>query len=129
VGHYHYVEIFYDNVKVPKTALLGEKGRGWAQVGESLVFERVGMERLMTNYPLYENLLKYVKTTERGGKKLFEIGWIRNKLAELTMKFEVAYQLIYKATWLLDQIKKTGYTRTGKQEWLSFKQRLRTRAF
>ncbi|MFC1917309.1 acyl-CoA dehydrogenase family protein [Chloroflexota bacterium] len=108
-GHYHYAEIFFDNVRLPKTALLGEEGRGWNQVGESLAYERAGIERLMTNYPLYENLFKYVKETNINGSRLSKVPWIRSTLADLTMKFEVAYNLLYRATWMLDRIPETGY--------------------
>ncbi|MFC2067333.1 acyl-CoA dehydrogenase family protein [Chloroflexota bacterium] len=108
-GHYHYCEVFFDNVSVPKTALVGEKNRGWYQVGESLVYERAGLERLMTNYPMYENLIKYVKETKHNGKKLSEIPWIRDRLAELLMKFEAGRLLVYRAAWLLDRVAETGY--------------------
>ena len=108
-GHYHYCEVFLDNVRVPRTALIGEKNRGWYQVGESLVYERAGLERLMTNYQVYANLIEYVKETERDGKKLSEIPWIRDKITELTMKFEAGRILGYRVAWLLDRIAKTGY--------------------
>lgn len=108
-GHHHYCEVFFDNVHVPKSMLIGEAGRGWAQVGESLVYERAGLERLMTNYPLYENLIKWVKETSHQGKKLSQVPWIRSKLAELEMKFDAGYVLTYRSAWMLDRIATTGY--------------------
>jgi alkylation response protein AidB-like acyl-CoA dehydrogenase len=108
-GHHHFCELFFDNVRVPKTALVGEKNRGWHQVGENLVYERAGFERLMTNYPLYENIVRYGKETIRGGRPLSQVPWIRSKLAEFEMRFEVGRLLIYRTTWLLDQIPQTGY--------------------
>lgn len=108
-GHYHYCEVFFDNTPVPKTALIGEKNRGFYQIGENLVYERAGLERLMTNYPVYDNLIKYVKETEHDGKKLSEIPWIRDQLAELTMKFEAGHLLMYRIAWMLDKVAETGY--------------------
>ena len=108
-GHHHFCEVFFDNVRVPKTALVGEKNRGWNQVGENLVYERAGFERLMTNYPLYENIVRYAKETTRGGRRLSQVPWIQSKLAEFEMRFEVGRLLIYRTTWLLDQIPQTGY--------------------
>ena len=78
-------------------------------MGENLVYERAGFERLMTNYPLYESIVRYAKETIRSGKPLSQVPWIRSKLAEFEMRFEVGRLLIYRTTWLLDQISKTGY--------------------
>jgi alkylation response protein AidB-like acyl-CoA dehydrogenase len=108
-GHSHFCEIFLEDVKIPKEALLGKKNRGWNQIGENLVFERAGMERLMTNYPLYERLKKYVRETEQGGQRLSEVPWIRAKMAEMEMRFETGRLLVYRCAWLLDQIGKTKY--------------------
>ncbi|KQX62814.1 acyl-CoA dehydrogenase family protein [Angustibacter sp. Root456] len=51
-GEHHFNEITFDDVLVPADHLLGEVGGGWGQVTEQLAFERGGMERVLSTYPL-----------------------------------------------------------------------------
>ena len=102
-GGHHYNEVFLDNVKIPKSSLVGEVNRGWYQIAQQLDYERSGVERLMTNYPLLEDLIKYVKETGRGGGTLADDAAIRNSLADLTVRFEAGRMLTYRVAWVLDQ--------------------------
>jgi alkylation response protein AidB-like acyl-CoA dehydrogenase len=53
-GGQDFNEVFFDNVKVPAHALLGEEGNGWQQVTAELAIERAGPERYLSSYPLFE---------------------------------------------------------------------------
>ncbi|MFP3976125.1 MAG: acyl-CoA dehydrogenase family protein, partial [Dehalococcoidia bacterium] len=57
-------DVFFDDVRVPKKWLIGTQNKGFYQVMEQLAFERGGMERLMGNYPLFSELIKFVNETE-----------------------------------------------------------------
>lgn len=50
-------DVFFDNVRVHKRYLVGEKNRGFYQVLHQLDYERSGMERLMGNYPLFDAIM------------------------------------------------------------------------
>jgi alkylation response protein AidB-like acyl-CoA dehydrogenase len=102
-GGHHYNEVFLDNVRVPKSSLVGEINRGWYQIAEQLDYERSGVERLMTNYPLYQDLIEYAKQTDHGGKPLAEQPAVRSRLADLTVRYEVGRLLTYRVAWVLDQ--------------------------
>lgn len=102
-GGHHYNEVFLDNVRVPKSSLVGEKNRGWYQIVEQLDYERTGVERLMTNYPLYRDLIAYAKQTTYQGKPLAAQPTVRHKLADLTVQYEVGRLLTYRVAWVLDQ--------------------------
>jgi alkylation response protein AidB-like acyl-CoA dehydrogenase len=102
-GGHHYNEVFLDNVRVPKSSLVGGINRGWYQIAEQLDYERSGVERLMTNYPLYQDLIAYAKQTNNGDKPLAEEPTVRNKLADLTIRYEVGRLLTYRVAWVLDQ--------------------------
>ncbi len=96
-------EVFYDNVRVPKTCLIGEKNKGFYQIMNQLDFERAGIERLMANYPLYDALVKYCKETRRNRKLMCEDHVIRQKLAQLEIEFEVGRLLSYRVAFTIDQ--------------------------
>ncbi len=42
-GKRHFSEVFFDNVRVPKSNLVGEKNKGWAIAKATLSFERSGL--------------------------------------------------------------------------------------
>jgi len=96
-------DVFFDNVRVPKTCLIGEKNRGFFQVLHQLDYERSGMERLMGNYPLFEAIVQFSKETERNGKPLSQDPIIRNKLAQLQIEFDVGRLLIYRVALVMDE--------------------------
>lgn len=51
-GEHHFNEVIFDDVLVQGSNVLGTAGRGWQQVTEQLAFERGGMERVLSTYPL-----------------------------------------------------------------------------
>jgi hypothetical protein len=57
-GNAHFNEVFFDDVHVPEDMLLGEEGKGWAQVGSELGLERSGPERYLTSYELFRQILR-----------------------------------------------------------------------
>ena len=95
-GEHHFNEVFFDQVRIPKSALVGEKDRGWYQIASQLDYERSGIERLMSNYLIYEAIAEYAKETGLTRRET-----IRHKLAQLHIEFTVGKFLVYKVAWLL----------------------------
>ncbi len=124
-GGHHFNEVFFDNVKVPRTALIGKKNDGFKQILAQLDYERSGMERLMANYPLFERILDYARETKKNGGTLSKDPIIRNRLAELTIEFEVGRLLIYRVAWVLSQGRVPNYEASlAKTYCCEFEQRL-----
>ena len=57
-GAHDFNEIFFDNVRLPQTALVGTEGDGWKQVTAELSLERCGPERYLTNTVLFTQFLR-----------------------------------------------------------------------
>ena len=91
-------DVFFDEVRVPKKCLIGEKNRGFLQALQQLDYERSGMERLMGNYPLFDAIVQFTKEN-----KLSQEPVIRNKLAQLRIEFEVGRLLIYRVALVMDE--------------------------
>src|SRR3990172_2364601 len=87
-GSTAWAEVFFDGVKIPRTAMIGEKNRGFYQVVNQLDYERAGLERLMGNYPLFDAIIQFARETKRNGKPLAENTSVRRKLAQLQIEFE-----------------------------------------
>ena len=96
-------EVFYDNVRIPKKNLIGEKNRGFYQILNQLDFERAGLERLMGNYPLFEALIGFTKETTRNGVPLCKDPLIRDKLARLQIEFEMGRLLSYRVVLVIEE--------------------------
>ncbi len=96
-------EVFYDNVRVHKKYLIGEKNRGFYQILHQLDYERAGLERLMGNYPLFDGIIRFTKETEQNGKPLCEDTLIRHKLAQLQIEFEIGRLLTYRVVLVMDE--------------------------
>jgi alkylation response protein AidB-like acyl-CoA dehydrogenase len=96
-------EVFYDNVRVSKSCLIGEKNRGFYQILNQLDYERAGLERLMGNYPLFDAITQFTKETRRNGQPLCENILIRHKLAQLQIEFEIGRLLTYRVVLVMDE--------------------------
>ncbi len=55
-GDSHFNEVTFDDVFIPRSALVGVEGDGWSQVTSELAFERSGPDRHMSAFPLLARL-------------------------------------------------------------------------
>ncbi|EIV91935.1 acyl-CoA dehydrogenase family protein [Frankia sp. QA3] len=60
VGEHHFNEVILDDVHVPDDRVLGTVGAGWKQVTEQLAFERGGVERYLSTYPVLAAMIRTV---------------------------------------------------------------------
>jgi alkylation response protein AidB-like acyl-CoA dehydrogenase len=119
-GEHHFNEVFFDNVRIPKDCLVGEKDRGWYQIAAQLDYERSGLERLMSNYPLMAVITRYVK--EKG---LDRSDIVRHRLAQLHIEFCMGKFMVYKVAWLLSEgIVPNAESAAAKAFCTEFEQRL-----
>ncbi len=95
-GRHGFNEVFYDNVRVPRTNLVGEENRGWYVTAENLDYERSGIERIAGTGGLFRSLVEHVR--ERGGSDP-----VRHALADRAIEYEVGRTLAYRVAWLLSQ--------------------------
>jgi alkylation response protein AidB-like acyl-CoA dehydrogenase len=87
------VELFFDNVKVPVTNLLGPaEGKGLTQMMSQLSYERltVGVSAVAMMESAVAETTAYVKERNAFGKPLFELQNVRFKLAECAIETRVA---------------------------------------
>jgi alkylation response protein AidB-like acyl-CoA dehydrogenase len=95
-GGHHFNQVFFDNVRVPRSGLLGEKNRGWYMATTTLSFERAGVENPMHAKRILEGLIEYAKQTTRHGRPLAKDPLVRQKLAQLAVEIDVARAIAYR---------------------------------
>ena len=91
-GAHHFNEVFFDDVEVEKDALIGEEGRGWYQVTGQLGYERAGLERILSVWPVLKGIRAAAGDDEN---RLRELG-------ELEAEAVVARQLVYRTASIAD---------------------------
>jgi alkylation response protein AidB-like acyl-CoA dehydrogenase len=89
-------EIFFENVRVPKDALLGEKNRGWYMATTTLSYERTAIEAPARAQRILNDLVRYAKLTKRNGQTLAENPSVRQRLAQLAIEIDVSRCLSYR---------------------------------
>jgi 3-oxocholest-4-en-26-oyl-CoA dehydrogenase alpha subunit len=94
-------EVFYDNVVVPKSNLVGEKNFGMYYTMAALDFER--MFPMGSYQCLFDDLVAYAKQTKVNGKPLTKDPMVRQKLAELEIELEATSLLYYQLAYMLDK--------------------------
>lgn len=100
LGFHSFNEVFFDNVRIPKKNLVGEKNKGWYQLVVALDFERSGVGTPAKVKQMVGKLVQYCNETKRNGRVLAEEPGIRKKLAQLAVDAEVLRILCYRITCL-----------------------------
>jgi alkylation response protein AidB-like acyl-CoA dehydrogenase len=66
-GGHDFNEVFFEDVRLPATALLGEEGNGWRQVTAELSLERSGPERYLSSMALMVELIRHAEMHPEAG--------------------------------------------------------------
>jgi alkylation response protein AidB-like acyl-CoA dehydrogenase len=102
LGVHSFNEVFFDNVRMPKRNLIGEKNMGFYYLMLALDFERL-MVGIGGFRRTFEQLVDHVKQAERNGEALGKNPLVRRKLADIAVKIEIAYMYFWKTAGMLDK--------------------------
>ena len=100
-------EVFYDNVVVPKSNLVGEMNKGFFYLMTALDYER--MYPLGDYHRLFDEIVMYAKETISDGVPLSRKPLIRQKLAQLRIELEANKLLYYRLADIIDKGKVPNY--------------------
>lgn len=67
-GDDHFTEVFFEDVDLPDSALIGGEGQGWQQVTAELAFERSGPERIYSSIILLDAWIDHLRTVGAPGE-------------------------------------------------------------
>ena len=100
-------ELYFDNCRVPESALLGNRGEGFHQMLATLDGGRLSIAAMGLGgaQGAYELALKYAQERKQFGKPISKFQVIAFKLADMATQIEAARWLLYKACWLRDNHK------------------------
>lgn len=100
-------ELTFEDCKVPQESLLGEEGKGFIYVMESLTGGRIShaARSLGLARAAFDAALAYAKDRVQFGQPIAKFQANSFKLARMAMEIEAGRWLIYNAAWLYDQNK------------------------
>ncbi len=104
-------QVFYTDVKVPSSAMLGPVDRGWEAVDSYLWYERLCLSAARTGAAstAFDYALNYAKTRKQFGRAIGEFQAISHKLADMKVMLDISRMLVYRFAWLLAQGKATRH--------------------
>ncbi|WP_163527340.1 acyl-CoA dehydrogenase family protein [Halobacillus ihumii] len=63
-GEEHFNEVFFENVIIPEGNIVGQEANGWKQSMAELAYERSGPERILSTFPLLEEMIGKLKSNK-----------------------------------------------------------------
>ena len=99
-------ELYFDDMRVPASALLGPENMGFALVGKLIL----GWERTCLMAPALGGLwhglataCRYMHQREQFGRPLAKFQALQEKIADMRVAYEVSWGLLYRVADLLDR--------------------------
>ena len=98
LGEHGFNEVYFTDVRVPASNMLGEYNRGWYVAATLLDFERSGVQWSATSRKSIELMSEYAadQTGRRGGSTLLEDPGVCNGLANLAIESEISRLISYR---------------------------------
>ncbi|GBD25860.1 Putative acyl-CoA dehydrogenase FadE17 [bacterium HR30] len=87
-GERGFNEVWFENVRVPRSHLVGELHQGWQVANATLLHERNMLGAATTTQQLFAALVRLAKLCTRQGRSAVEDPVVRQRLAALAMRVE-----------------------------------------
>ena len=98
-------QVFYNDVKVPSSMVLGKVDNGWEAVDAYLWYERLCLSAARTGAATaaFDYALDYAKTRKQFGQTIGKFQAISHKLADMKVMLDVSRMLVYRFAWLMSE--------------------------
>jgi len=92
-------EIFFSDVRVPRTNIIGEPGQGWQIAGQHLEYERLSLAASYVGNArtALDDTIEYTKGRTQFGRPLSSFQVLKHRMAENECHVEAARLLVYNA--------------------------------
>ncbi len=100
---------FYDNVRIPASALVGEENKGWQYITQQLSLERL----MLSTYSVLERdiqeAIEWSREAVIDGVRVIDNEWVRLEFAEILVDLEALKLMNYRAAWAHDNSKELPF--------------------
>ncbi|MEX0664497.1 MAG: acyl-CoA dehydrogenase family protein [Acidimicrobiia bacterium] len=95
---------FYENVRVPVSARIGEEGQGWQLLTTQLNFERSSIVSTGAGYRLLSEVRQWATETRRSdGSRVLDQQWVQLDLARVRANLDALRLLNWRVAWMVEQ--------------------------
>ena len=94
--------VYYDNVRVPLTNLVGSLHGGWQLITTQLNHERVALNAVGPMGRLAEEVREWAASTRHGSGVVLDIPWVRANLAQTAARIDVLELMNCRQAWAID---------------------------
>ncbi len=110
VGDVTTTATYYDDVRVPESALVAGEGMGWGLIVSQLNHERVALMSVGLLGRLYEDTLSWsIETRRADGSRVIDEPWIQLNLARARSKVEILKLLNWRQLWNITRVEPMNY--------------------
>jgi len=110
-------ETFFEDVRVPRTCLLGEENMGWYVGAMGLNLDRVGASRYLISVRRDEDIINWVKEHKGDGFDLAEEPSVRDRLAELWIEAQVCRLMTMRSMAIVERGGSFTYEGSAEKVW------------
>jgi len=92
-------QLFFGDARVPKSAIVGEVGRGWEYLGHHLALERLSLAASYVGNArtALDDTIRYTRDRKQFGRSLSSFQVLKHRMAENECEVEAARLLVYNA--------------------------------
>jgi alkylation response protein AidB-like acyl-CoA dehydrogenase len=92
--------VFYDDVRVPASRLVGEENKGWNYITNQLNHERITIAAPGLLQPAYDDVVAWAAATRDGsGRRVIDQEWVQVNLARVHAGLEFLRLANWKTAW------------------------------
>jgi alkylation response protein AidB-like acyl-CoA dehydrogenase len=96
LNSHEFNEVYFEDVRIPRSALLGEENRGWYTATTTLDFERSGIATSVAHQLIVRDLVDYGRGTAHGRAALRARPGLRIELADRAVEAQVEALVSYR---------------------------------
>lgn len=95
--------VHFDDVRVPRSAVLGTVGNGWLELRTVLELERLCLSaaRLGAAEAALDEAVRYARDRRQFGRPIGSFQAVAHTLADMAVRIEAARGLVYRLAWLM----------------------------
>jgi len=112
-------EVFFEDVHVPASCMLGEENSGWYVGALGLNLDRVGASRYLLSVQRDEDIINWVKENDMGGYGPSRDPAVRDRLAELWIEAQVCRLMTMRSMSLVERGGTFTYEGSAEEFWAS----------
>ncbi len=110
-------EVFFDDVRVPRSALLGAENEGWRVGAMGLNLDRVGAMRYLISVRRDEDIVNWIKENSFDGYAPAKDPAVRDKIAELWIEAQICRLMTMRSMSIVEHGGNFTYEGSAEKVW------------